>query len=206
MFKRISILVSMILSLSVVHAEWKLDNEHSYFYFVTTKAEHIAEIGTFKQLQGQIAEDGNVFLTLDLATVDTHLEIRDDRMRDFLFNIIDFPQAAFYANIDLQDIEALDVGDKLHYDLVGEVLLHGQTQRVSTEVVIFKPSQSDLVVAAVKPIIFNASDYDLIDGIEELRALAGLPSIGRAVPVTFLLTFTRELDVDMDDFILTIDR
>ena len=46
-----------------------------------------------------------------------------------------------------------------------------------------------LLVSSRLPVIVNASDFALIEGIERLRAVAGLPSISPAVPVSFTLRF-----------------
>jgi hypothetical protein len=46
-------------------------------------------------------------------------------------------------------------------------------------------------VTTVQPIVVNANALDLMAGIERLREVAGLPSIGYSVPVTFSLTFNR---------------
>lgn len=43
------------------------------------------------------------------------------------------------------------------------------------------------MVTSAQPVIINATDYGLTDGINKLRDLAGLPSISYAVPVTFTL-------------------
>jgi hypothetical protein len=41
----------------------------------------------------------------------------------------------------------------------------------------------------MKPIIVNAGSLNLVEGVEALRESAGLPSISKAVPVTFVLQF-----------------
>jgi hypothetical protein len=43
------------------------------------------------------------------------------------------------------------------------------------------------MVSTIKPIIVMAESFDLINGVQALREVAGLPSISRAVPVTFQL-------------------
>jgi len=41
----------------------------------------------------------------------------------------------------------------------------------------------------VKPIIVMADTHGLVSGVEALREVAGLPSISRAVPVSFNVVF-----------------
>jgi hypothetical protein len=39
------------------------------------------------------------------------------------------------------------------------------------------------------PLVLNAADFGLAEGLESLRALAGLPAISLAVPVSAVLIF-----------------
>ena len=46
-----------------------------------------------------------------------------------------------------------------------------------------------VVASTSKPIIVTAASHGLVDGVEALREIAGLPSISRSVPVTFNVVF-----------------
>jgi hypothetical protein len=41
-------------------------------------------------------------------------------------------------------------------------------------------------------VIVNAANLGLADGLEKLREIAGLPSISKAVPVSFVLVFEKD--------------
>ncbi|MED5420009.1 MAG: YceI family protein, partial [Pseudomonadota bacterium] len=43
-----------------------------------------------------------------------------------------------------------------------------------------------------RPVIVNAWEFALGEGVEALRAIAGLDSISLAVPVSFVLAFDEE--------------
>ena len=55
-----------------------------------------------------------------------------------------------------------------------------------------RSGDSTLLVATRKPVVVNAPAFNLTDGVEALRAIAGLPNISLAVPVSFVLEFERE--------------
>ena len=57
------------------------------------------------------------------------------------------------------------------------------------EVVVARMSDGDLLVMSEKPVVVNAPLFNLADGVEALREIAGLPSISAAVPVSFVLSF-----------------
>ena len=44
-------------------------------------------------------------------------------------------------------------------------------------------------VSSLEPLLLNADRLGLSNGVEALRAIAGLPSISKSVPVTFSLIF-----------------
>jgi len=57
--------------------------------------------------------------------------------------------------------------------------------------VIAVTTDDKLVVSSKNPIMIQASDFGLVAGIQKLQELAKLPSIATAVPVSFVLTFTK---------------
>ena len=87
------IAVGLILSSLSAQAAWQLVNESSQLNFISTKASHIAEPHTFDLLSGSIADTGRVQLNIDLASVATGIDIRNERMQTMLFNVVTFPQA-----------------------------------------------------------------------------------------------------------------
>jgi len=54
---------------------------------------------------------------------------------------------------------------------------------------ITRLTDNRLLVISVKPVIINAENYNLAEGVGQLRTVAKLPSISTAVPVTFKLMF-----------------
>jgi hypothetical protein len=75
--------------------------------------------------------------------------------------------------------------------LTTEILLSlGETRLpVTTELLVTRIAQDRVLVTPMKPIIVNAGTLNLAEGVEALREIAGLPSISKAVPVTFVLQF-----------------
>ncbi len=71
-----------------------------------------------------------------------------------------------------------------------QLSLHGMVKNVDFEAVVVKLGDK-LVVTSAKPIIIKAADYGLEGGIAMLQKLAKLPSIATAVPVNFVLTFSK---------------
>lgn len=178
-----------VLLAAPAHADWKLANDASRVSFVTTKAGQVAEVHKFHSLTGMIDGAGNVTVTIDLGSVDTMVPVRDERMRDILFQTGQFPIATLTAKVDNAAITSLADGDSTEISVDGSLAMHGQTLPVSFDMLVSKLSKSRIVVSSLQPVVVTAGQLDLAAGVEELRNVAGLPSISPAVPVSVVLTF-----------------
>jgi len=184
-----ALLISSLGFTANAQAQWQLDNEASQLNFISTKATHIAESHTFTKLQGSVNDAGQANLTIDLASVETMIPIRNERMGTMLFEIASFPTAEFTAQVDLEAFNQLSVGATQDMALNGELSLRSTTLPLNTNVQIIKLDGNRVQVQTLKPIILNASSLSVVEGIEKLRNVAGLPSISHSVPVTFSLIF-----------------
>lgn len=189
-FRNLSMMGLLLLSAGAHAANWKVDNAESKLSFVSTKKVNVAEVHSFEQLSGGLNAAGEFALSIDLNSVDTSIAIRNDRMKEFLFEVVDFPAAEITANIDTDKLNTLTVGQQLSETIEGKLQLHGQEQAMNFDVIVTKLADDTLFVVASKPLLLNVSDYQLVEGVEKLRELAGLPSISHAVPVSFYLTLT----------------
>lgn len=191
MSQRVLIILVAILGASPASAEWLLNNYRSEVSFVSTKAIDIAEVHRFRELDGRIADNGKAVVTIDLTTVDTGIEIRDERMQSLLFETDKYPQATIRTKLDKNTLKNMLPGAISRRELEFELDLHGIEMQVMSDVVISMLSETAVTVVSTKPIIINASTLGLTEGIEALRAIANLPSIGAAVPVSFALMFEK---------------
>lgn len=170
-------------------ADWVLNSEESALSFVSTKAINIAEVHRFGTLSGGVADDGQVSVTIDLGSVDTNIELRDDRMREMLFDTAQYPTAEVSARIDSESVAMLEPGESTNMTVEAMLSLHGTERPVTMDVKVARSGDHSLLVTTNRPVIVNAPEFALSDGVEALRAIAGLPSISLAVPVSFVLAF-----------------
>ncbi|MDG1025013.1 MAG: YceI family protein [Gammaproteobacteria bacterium] len=181
-------LVSSVLFVSAAQAHWSLDNEASSLSFVTVKAEHVAEAHSFDRLSGTIGDNGDVEITIELASVNTMIQIRNERMQEMLFETNMFPEATISGSIDLDALTDMDAGASTGRQVDFELSLHGQSVALAADVQITRTGEG-AVVSTLKPIIVMSDAFALTAGVEKLREVAGLPSISRAVPVSFTVVF-----------------
>jgi hypothetical protein len=172
-----------------VHADWQLDNESSRLSFISTKATHITEVNRFRGLRGSVEDDGKVRLQVELETVETGIPLRDERVRKQLFEIARFAEAEISAQLDFAPLVALAPGAQLELRLPLLVNLHGHKQEYRSELLVTRLDDRRFQVVTLAPLVLNAADFGLAEGLESLRALAGLPAISLAVPVSAVLIF-----------------
>lgn len=186
-------------------AQWVLDAASSSLSFVSVKAGEVAEAHKFGALSGGIAEKrekrekrmedgavgGEVNIYIDLTTVNTNVAIRDERMREHLFETAEYPKASVHGHLPLGSYLELDAGETTSSSVKLMLNLHGVKLPVTAEVLVSRLADDRILVASTKPVILSAAGFNLAAGIEKLRELANLSSISGAVPVSFVLSFAR---------------
>ena len=187
---RLSLVGLLLLSANASYAHWQINNQLSQLNFTTTKAGNIGEVHRFKELAGNVDEAGNIRLEINTASVDTLIPIRDERLQKILFQSGAFPTAVFTATIEGGLPTDLAVGASKVIDLSGSLTIRDQSVPTSGQVLVTRVNARAILVTSLAPIIVNAGAFELAEPIEQLREIAGLPSISLAVPVSFTLTFT----------------
>lgn len=170
-------------------AEWTLDPARSHLSYVSIKAGHIGEVNHFTEIDGQIDSDGQVVINTELNSVETLIPIRNERMREVLFKTTQFSDATLSAKIDPAQIDAMRPGQILEVVAESSLSLHGEQQPLVLKMQVAKLDADTLMVASSEPVVLDAASFGLTEGIEKLREIAGLESISRAVPVSFVITF-----------------
>ena len=183
------LILSGMLVATPALADWSLDPARSHLAFVSIKANDVAEINTFGDIQGTIDGEGQVKIALMLDSVETLIPIRNERMREILFETTNYKEAVLTAKVDPAVIAKLAVGDIAQINAEGTLSLHGQTQPMTLSLQAARVAAGTVMVASIKPLIVDAAKFGLTEGVEKLREIAGLASISKAVPVNFVITF-----------------
>ena len=181
--------LTLLLAAGAARAQWELDNDKSTVNFVSIKNDKVAEIHSFTSLVGYIGANGRVQLGIDLDSVETLIPIRNERMRELLFDTAKFPAAKISAQVDPVILAATADGGVVTADLPITLSLHGIEQTLTAPVVVVREGDNRLRVLTSRPVLVNAVDFGLDSGITALREIAGLKAISVAVPVTLQLVF-----------------
>lgn len=170
-------------------AGWKLDSSNSLIGFSSVKNNAVMEQHTFRHLTGAINNEGVVLLMIDLSSVDTQIEIRDERMKKELFHTDKYPQADIKAQVDIAMLSEMIVGETEVDEVEFSLTLHGKTKTFTTTVQLTKLDNDGLLVTTIKPVQISAATFGLDTGVGALMKIAKLNSILLTVPVTANLVF-----------------
>ncbi|WP_096086957.1 YceI family protein [Agaribacterium haliotis] len=177
---------------SFSYADWQINNSLSALTFISIKKGSVAETHHFNALSGQLKKDGSFNLVIDLNSVDTGIDIRDQRMRESLFEVKQYQTAKATGKLSDINVDKLKVGEQLELELPLTLQLHGKTQSLSAKLAVQKQQDGKLRVISRESLIVNAADFDLSSGIQKLTELAGLSSIALAVPVNVDLVLQKK--------------
>ena len=183
----------LLLTLGVnltAQANWYLDGESSRLSFITTQNANIADVHRFLVLHGKVDRKGLAQLRIEMDSVNSSVPLRDERMRDVLFDFKHFPEAQISAQIDLQPINDLASGAQLELRLPVTVSLRGKQHTYQAELLATRLDERRFQVVTLEPLMLQAEDFGLQPELETLRKLAGLSAISFSVPVNAVLIFT----------------
>ncbi|MDG1944470.1 MAG: YceI family protein [Halioglobus sp.] len=188
-FAPLGLVICLLAPTGVAMADWKLESTQSTINFVSIKNDSVGEVHSFSSLLGYISADGKAQLTINLNSVETLIEVRNERMRELLFETVEFPTATISAQIEPALLAAVVEGIVVTTELPITLSLHGQEKALTVAVVIVGEGDGGIRVHSPRPVLINAGDFGLAAGVQALQKVAGLDAISAVVPVTLQLLF-----------------
>ncbi|MCB5187469.1 YceI family protein [Methylobacillus caricis] len=186
-----ALLASGLLISGGAYADWALNNEVSTLSFVSIKKNTIGEVHSFKQLAGTINTKGEFTANINLASVDTKVAIRDERMKSMLFDTVAFPKAEISGST-LNAFKVPAVGEARIEAVKLQLAVNGKKLDLETRLRVVGLGKQGLLVTTTEPLLIDAAALGYSEGLDKLRDIAQLPSISTVVPVTLNLVFDQK--------------
>lgn len=174
---------------------WTLNGEASKVAFGSIKSNEVGEVHSFSGLSGSAQPDGTVMVEIDLSTVETLIDIRNERMVEYVFQNV--PKAVINAEIEMEEVNGLGVGESTVVEAFGSLTLVGNELDIDAEMYVLRVSETQVMVTTNDMIMLSTEEIGINAGVDKLMELAELPSITRVSPVTLRLMF--DLDVRKAD-------
>ncbi|KZL17257.1 c-type cytochrome [Pseudovibrio sp. WM33] len=180
----------LLLSGSALAQNWTVDSDNSRLSYGTIKKNSVGEVNSFEKLSGSVSEDGKLQLKIDLGSVETNINIRNERMRQIVFQSIG--SADLTAQLDAAELSQLAVGATTVVDLEATLNLLGTEIPVETEVFVARISDSKVLATTNDMVFLGTEEAGVNAGVDQLKTLAKLNGITRTVPVTLRLVLTTD--------------
>jgi len=174
--------VLLLLVTQATLADWRLTAASKVGY-VSIKNNAIAEHNYFSGVTGSLNKKGQLKISIDLSTVETQVDIRNQRMRDLFFEVMQYPEAVVTAQLDMQELAQVESGAPLELVKPFTLSLHGIESTGEAHLRIVSVG-GRAWVSTVRPILISAADFGLEGGVAALRKIAGLEAIAAVVPVS----------------------
>ncbi len=172
-------------------ANWQLDPTNSQLRFVSVKNSVVAEVHSLKQLSGQWGNDGKVSISIPVASVDTLIPIRNERLLEHVFQAAKFPNITATTTIEPKLLADLMVGASMQHNTELSLTLLDQTQTLPVQLTLTKLADGKVQASTLAPVMVNSASFKLDAGVRKLQELAKLNDISLLVPVTFSVEFKR---------------
>ena len=169
---------------------WSSVAEHSSIAFGSVKKDVVGEVHHFDSVSGTVKADGSVSIMIDVTSVETNIEIRNERMLKHVFSD-GLALAKIEGSIDMSDVNGLDIGSTDVVDFEGVLTLAGVPADIEAEMLVARLSENRVLVTTADFIMVSTADLGIDPGIDQLMALAKLPSITRVTPVTIRMVFEK---------------
>ena len=182
--------VLLLLITQATLADWRLTAASEVGY-VSIKNNAIAENNYFSGVTGSLNKKGQLKVSIDLSTVETQVDIRNQRMRDLFFEITQYPEAVVTAQLDMQELAQVESGAPLELVKPFTLSLHGVESTAEAHLRIVSVG-GRAWVSTVQPILISAADFGLKGGVAALRKIAGLEAIAAVVPVSVNLKLVKK--------------
>lgn len=180
--KRIVLCAGLVCCMTSAWADWQVD-AGSQVQFISIKNNAIGEVNHFETVSGTVTDAGAVSVRVALASVETNVGIRNERMQKMLFEVGLYPEAIITAQMDPEALgEAVSGGGGV-VPVSLQIALHGQVVNKDASLRV-APTAQGLSATTVQPILLSASEFALEAGVAALQQIAGLNAISRVIPVT----------------------
>lgn len=172
-------------------ASWVLDPDASTVSFGSVKKDTVGESNHFSRLSGSVSKEGDVAIDVDLTSLETWIDIRNERVAEHVF--LNAPSASFTAKVDMASLEGLAVGAMQEITVDGNFVLGGTEISIQAEMIAVRLSEMRVMMITAEMFWLSTEEAGIDPGIDKLEELAGLSGITRAFPVTLRLVFDHKM-------------
>lgn len=172
------------------HANWASVDEQSRIAFGSIKSNETGEVHHFNKVSGTVSEGGELRIDIDVTSVETNIDIRNERMGKLIFQD-GKATATITGEIDMDEVKGLKPGETSIVEVTGTLTFLGAENDFDAEMIVARLTEDRVLVANADFIMVSTEDLGITEGIDGLMKLAKLPSITRVTPVAIRMVFEK---------------
>ncbi len=172
------------------HAKWTSVDDQSVVAFGSVKKDVAGEVHHFESVTGTLSETGDLMVDIDLASVETNIDIRNERIMKHVFQD-GSATATVSGEIDMDELADLAIGATTIIDLEAVLSFAGIDNDVEAEMLVARLAEDRVLVTTADFIMIPTADLGITEGIDMLMQLAKLPGITRVTPISVRMVFEK---------------
>lgn len=172
------------------HANWASVDDSSRIAFGSIKGNDTGEVHHFNKVSGTVSEAGELRIDIDLSSLETNVDIRNERMGKLIFQE-GKATATITGELDMDEVKNLKPGDTSIMEVTGTLKFLGDENEFDAEMIVARLTEDRVLVANADFIMVSTEDLGINDGIDALMKLASLPGITRVTPVAVRMVFEK---------------
>lgn len=175
-------------------ADWEVSNAGITFLSskINKQLGSVTEQSRFKASQAVLGKDGEFKMEVDLSSVSTGIEIRDQRLKDWVFETAKFAKANVTGKVDVDAVNKLAIGETVNLKQPLVLDIHGKQINLEADLSAQRISADKIMVSTLSPVLLDVKAMDMVGGVAQLVEVMGLSSIVQQIPVSFNAEFTRK--------------
>ncbi len=171
-------------------AVWKSVEDQSRVAFGSVKNDTNGEVHHFNTVSGTVKDTGELKLTVDLASIETNIDIRNERITKHVFQE-GKAQAVITGEIEMDEINSIKQGETKVLEIQATLAFAGIENDIDVEMLVARLSDDRVLVTTADFMMLSTDDLGIDDGINVLQQLAKLSGITRVTPVAIRMVFEK---------------
>jgi hypothetical protein len=181
---------SLLMTTPVFAGDWKTVDAETSVAFGSIKKDTVGEVHHFNKVTGSVSEDGKLKLDIDLASLETNIDIRNERMTKHVF-LEGAATASLTGEIDMSEINDLKIGETRIIEVEAVLSFVGVENDIDTNMLVARLGENRVLVSTADFVMLSTEDLEIDPGINKLMELAKLPGITRVTPISARMVFEK---------------
>lgn len=152
----------------------------------------VTEQSQFTSSHAMLDKQGNFKMMVDLNSVQTNIEIRDQRIKIGCFKPRNLLWLKITGKVDMNVIHQLQLGESVSFKQPLMLHIHGKELPIEAHLSAQRTQADKIMVSTLSPVVLDTKAMGMSQGVMQLVEVMGLKTIVEQIPVSFHAEFMRK--------------